>query len=200
MMKRMKKGIVPTVILIVILLLAFAYAGRIRYVNRQLRDAPVQEFQTGEMVEFEKDILINETMEGYSIRVDRAEILDYEDFLEKYDAEDEYVYVPDKVYDVEVTLKNTDADEGTGISLLEFYVQGPAIVCGLNADLLGVANPQLDGAYAIALRDNSELVLHLPFELHEAYFKETTWDRLEDVDMNLVATLYPVKKVIALDR
>ena len=199
-MKGIKKGVVITVILVVAIFLAFVCAERIRYVNRQLQDAPVQKFQTGETVAFEKDILINDTMEGYSVRVDRAEIVDYKDFLEKYDAVDEYTYVPDKVYDVEVTLKNTDADEGTGINLIEFYVQGPAVVCGLNTDLLGVANPQLDGVYAIALRDNTELVLHLPFDMNEAYFKERTWDNLEDLDMNLVATLYPVKKVIALEK
>ena len=199
-MKGMKKGAVITVISAVSISLAVACAERIRYVNRQLQDAPVREFQTGETVAFEKDILTNDTMEGYSVRVDGAEILDYKDFLEKYDVEDEYTYVPDKVYDVEVTLKNTDADEGTGINLTEFYVQGPAIVCGLNTDLLGAANPQLDGVYAIALRENTGLVLHLPFELNEGYFKERTWRHLDDLDMNLVATLYPVKKVIALEK
>lgn len=199
-MKGIKKGVVITVILVFSIFLAFVCTARIRYVNRQLQDAPVQKFQTGETVAFEKDILINDTMEGYSVRVNRAEILDYKDFLKKYGVEDEYTYVPDKVYDVEVTLKNIDADEGTGINLIEFYVQGPAVVCGLNTDLLGVANPQLDGTYAIALRENTELVLHLPFDLNEVYFKERTWDHLEDLDMNLVATLYPAKKVIALEK
>lgn len=199
-MKGIKKRVVITVILVLSFFLSFVCAERIRYVNRQLQDVPVQKFQKGETVAFEKDILINDTMEGYSVRVDRAEILDYKEFLGKYDAEDEYTYVPDKVYDVEVTLQNTDADEGTGINLIEFYVQGPAIVCGLNTDLLGVANPQLDGVYAIALRDNTKLVLHLPFDLNKSYFKERTWAHLEDLDMNFVATLYPVKKVIALGK
>lgn len=112
----------------------------------------------------------------------------------------EWTHQSTGICNVEVTLKNTDADEGTGINLTEFYVQGPAIVCGLNTDLLGVANPQLEGIYAIALRENTELVLHLPFDLNEAYFKERTWEHLEDLDMNLVATLYPVKKVIALEK
>lgn len=155
-MKGMKKGAVITVISAVAISLSVACAERIRYVNRQLQDAPVRKFQTGETVAFEKDILTNDTMEGYSVRVDGAEILD--------------------------------------------YVQGPGIVCGLNTDLLGVANPQLDGVYAIALRENTELVLHLPFELNEGYFKERTWRHLDDLDMNLVATLYPVKKVIALEK
>ena len=140
-MKGIKKGVVITVILVLSIFLVFVCTERIRYVNRQLQDAPVQKFQSGDTVAFEKDILINDTMEGYSVRVDGAEILDYKEFLEKYDAEDEYTYVPDRVYDVEVTLKNTDADEGTGINLTEFYVQGPAIVCGLNTDPLGVVNP-----------------------------------------------------------
>ena len=103
MKKRAWKAALAVLVLAV---LAAAYTVRYRQVNRELQGAPVVEYRIGEEVEMEKDFLINFTMEGYAVTVNRAEVLSYEEFLEKYDAEDEYTHVPDKVYDVEITLAN----------------------------------------------------------------------------------------------
>ena len=48
---------------------------------------------------------------GYALKVEQAEVLTYKQFLDKYNAEDEYSYVPDKIYDVEITLENIDAQD-----------------------------------------------------------------------------------------
>lgn len=183
---------------VVIIILCAAYVHRFRIVNQQLQLPPVQTYSLGEEVEMGQDILINYTMEGYSIKVNEAEVLTYEEFLEKYEAEDEYSYVPEKVYDVEVTLRNIDADEETGINVIEYYVQGLAICAGLDTNLWNVANPQLQDIYAISLRENSEMIFHFPFALYKDNFRDNTWNNLDEFDMNFVATLYPAKKVIAL--
>lgn len=197
-MSRVRKGLAVSLVAVFTVILIFAYVLRFQAVNRQMKSAPVQEYRMGEEVQMEQDILINYTMEGYSIRVDDAEVLTYREFLDKYHAEDEYSYVPEKVYDIEVTLRNIDADEGTGINLIEFYIQGTAVCAGIDANLCSVANPELKGAYAIALRENSGMVLHLPFALYEENFREDTWKNLRDFEMNFVAALYPAKKVIKL--
>ncbi len=197
-MRQLQKPIKVILTTIISALLILAYMWRYRAVNQELQAAPVQEYSMGEEVEMEQDILINYTMEGYSIKVNQAEVLSYEEFLEKYDAEDEYTHVPDKVYDVEVTLRNIDAKEGTGINLSELYIQGAAVCEGVNIDLLNQANPDLNGAYAIALRESSALTLHLPFNLYEEHFKKSVWRNLDEFPMNFVATLYPTKKVIHL--
>ena len=102
------------------------------------------------------------------------------------------------MYDVEVTLKNNHADKDTGINLTELYVQGLAVCAGVDVNLCDIANPDLNGSYAIALRENSEMTIHLPFALYEENFRADIWDHLEDFDMYFVSTLYPVKKVIKL--
>lgn len=197
-MKYSKTQIKKIVIGVLLVLLTFAYVVRYKAINQEIQEAPIEEYHMGEEVEMQKNILINYTMEGYSIKVNQAEVLSYESFLNKYQAKDEYSYPPDKVYDVEVTLKNNNADKETGINLTEFYVQGLAVCAGVETNLCDIANPDLDGAYAIALRENSEMTIHLPFGLYEESFRRNIWEDLEDFDMYLVATLYPVKKVIYL--
>lgn len=180
-------------------LLAAAYAARYRQVNQELQGAPVVEYGIGEEVEMGKDFLINFTMEGYAVTVNRAEVLTYEEFLEKYSLEDVYSHVPDKVYDVEVTLANKGAEEGVGISLDEFQVQGPATGGSLDTNLLSMCNEVLEeGMTAIALRKDTEMVFHLPFGLYEENFRKKNWENLDDYEMYFVATLYPTKKVIRL--
>jgi hypothetical protein len=181
------------------LILLCAYGWRYQVVNAQLQNPEIQEYDMGERIEFQDDFLINDTMKGYAITVNQAEILTYEQFLEKYHAEDEYTYVPDKIYDVEVTLKNINAKDTTGINLSEFYVQGVAVCAGIDTNLCSVANPNFKGAYAIALRAGTELIVHMPFALYEENFRDDVWDDLDHFDMNFVATLYPTKKVVHMN-
>lgn len=55
-----------------------------------------------------------------------------------------------------------------------------------------------EGMTAIALRENTEMVFHLPFGLYEENFRKKNWENLDDYEMYFVATLYPTKKVIRL--
>ena len=196
----MKKKVWRAVLAVFVLAaLASAYAARYRQVNQELQGTPVEEYRIGEEVEMGKDFLINFTMEGYAVTVNRAEVLTYEEFLEKYSLEDVYSHVPDKVYDVEVTLANKGAEEGVGISLDEFQVQGPAMGGSMDTNLLSMCNEVLEeGMTAIALRENTEMVFHLPFGLYEENFRKKNWENLDDYEMYFVATLYPMKKVIRL--
>ena len=182
----------------IVILLAFAYIQRYKTVNQVIKSAPIEKYSMGEEVEMQKDILINYTMEGYSVKVNQAEVLSYEEFLEKYHAKDEYTYVPDKVYDVEITLRNINAANETGINLTEFYIQGLAVCASVETNLCDIANPELKGAYAIALRENSELTIHLPFALYKENFRTDIWSDLENFDMYFVATLYPKKKIVQI--
>ena len=197
-MKMKKRAWKAALAVLVLAVLAAAYTVRYRQVNRELQGAPVGEYRIGEEGEMEKDFLINFTMEGYAVTVNRAEVLSYEEFLEKYDAEDEYTHVPDKVYDVEITLANKGAEESVGVSLNEFRIQGLATGGSLDRNLLMVAHPALGEEVSIALRENTEMVFHLPFGLYEENFRKKNWENLDDYEMYFVATLYPTKKVIRL--
>jgi hypothetical protein len=197
-MKIQRKQIKIIAVLIIFTLLIVAYAYRVMAVNRKMPSAPVIKYDKGKDVEMGDDVLINYTMKGYSIKVNDAQPMTYKEFLKKYKVDDEYTNVPDKVYDVEVTIKNIDADSKTGINLNELYVQGIDVCASLDDNLLGQANPRLKGASAIALRKNSSFKVNLPFALFKYNFRSSVWNDLDNYDMNLVVTLYPTKKVIKL--
>ena len=181
-----------------IFLLLFLGQKRYREINQRIQSPEALYFAMGEEVEMEKDILMNYTMEGYSITVTDAEILTYSEFLDKHRLEDVYSHVPEKVYEVEVVLRNRNADADTGINLSEFYVQKGAICASLDMNLYSQANPDLEGVFMLALRPESEIILRLPFALYQDSFKARTWKDLENQELGLVVTLYPVKKVISL--
>ena len=79
-----KKAIKRIIILIVIALLVICYIKRYKAVNQELHSAPVREYTMGTEVKMGRDILLNYTMQGYSIKVNNAEILTYKKFLKKY--------------------------------------------------------------------------------------------------------------------
>lgn len=190
---------IKIIIGIVICIIMFsAFGWRVEKVNSQIKMPEKEEYDIGEWVKFQDDFLINYTMKGYELRVNETQVITYDEFLKKYNAEDEYSYVPDKIYDVEITLKNVDADDTTGINLSEFYVQDIAVCAGIDINLCSIANPDFGGAYEIALRKGTQIIVHLPFSLYEENFRKDVWDNIENRDMNLVATLYPTKKVVHL--
>lgn len=196
----MKKGLKIGIVGLVIIILAVAY--RIQYVkaNEKYKEAPVKAYQMSEEVPFEKDITMDFTMEGYTITVKDAEVLTYEEFLRKYNAEDIYSNMPDKVYDITITLKNINADEETGVNFMDFYLQKNAAISGLETNLYSMVNPDVEGSYAIALRKDSEKEFHLPYALWKYNFREKTWNNIEEYGLNFVATLYPTKKIISLKK
>ncbi len=194
----MKKILKSLVILCVMLCVIFVGIERYRTVNKITQNPPVETFECGDEVVMGKDILINDSMEGYSIKVNSAQVLTYEEFLDKYNIEDEYTYVPEKVYDVEIVLKNINALSGIGVNLSEFYIQGKAVCASLDTNLYSSVNPSLNGILAIALRENTEITIHLPFALYQDNFRTDTWENLESYEMSLIVTLYPVKKRILL--
>lgn len=195
-MKKIGKGLILVVIVMTIVCI---YRQRYLSVNEELHSAPVKSYNVGEEVVMEDDILMDFTMEGYTISVNEADIMTYEEFLKKYQVEDVYTYVPDKVYDVSVTLKNINADDTTGVNMSSFYIQGLAVCASMDTNLYDQANPEVEGVYSIALRKGTEMEFHLPFGLWEDSFRTKIWNDLENFKMDFVATLYPVKKVISLE-
>ena len=95
-------------------------------------------------------------------------------------------------------MENIDAQDDSGVNLSEFYIQGVAVCAGIDINLCDVANPNFGGAYQIALRKVTDMTVHMPFALYEENFREDIWRKLDEFDMDFVATLYPTKKIVHL--
>lgn len=194
-----KSHVVKLIVFAVIFaLLGSVYVYRVKKVNEILPKTETISYKVGDTIDFGEDIMINYPMTGYSIRVNDSNVLTYEAFIKKYNAKDEYTFVPDKIYEVNVTLNNEDAEDDIGISLYEFYLQKNGALSSVDTNMLSIANPKLDGVADIALVKNSSFDITLTFGLYDYQFDKHTWENLEDYGLNLVVTLYPTKKVVSL--
>lgn len=128
---------------------------------------------------------------GYYLRVDRFEIVDYEEFLSEHKGiESTNPYIPEKLAIAYVTLSK-EKSEDLGVMLTELKLHGIDQVVGMDWELLLKLNPILEGNYGIALLDDSECKLILPFDLYQDYFSAYTWNNIEEYEMYLRMTIWP---------
>lgn len=77
-------------------------------------------------------------------------------------------------------------------------VNDDALMLRVDADLWDCMYPQLAGSYSFRLRQNTEMVFHLPFVVEAVYSECYPMERVQKEKMSLVISQYPVKKVIEL--
>lgn len=191
--KKQKKRII---LLAVFLLIAAAWGMRVYWINQKYPDVERKTYDLQEEVELGKDIIDYDTMEGYFVTIESADIYEYEDLLSQYDLEDFTERdAPERIYLLEVRLRNTNNTE-TGIDLLSWKIQSNSVSQSLDFELYYELN-QLD-TYSVALREDSEKEFLLPYNLRKDFFYPSEWENLEDYEMWLTVTWYPTKKMLLL--
>ncbi|MFD2655606.1 DUF5028 domain-containing protein [Gracilibacillus thailandensis] len=205
--------------LILLLCLAFIIGVGIRiwYVNKDVELPPVHTFKMGEEVAIEDNIFLDdfENMDGYTVTVNNAEIISYDAYLAKYEyqddpdnplfAEDDFLF-PEMVYDVEVTIKNTNKTdnprEHSGINFINYYLIGTDFELQISDQLYRVANPDLETGLTdgFRLRPETEMDFRLPFYFSPSAIvgpiqvKDITSDQVY-----LVVSLYPIVNQILVE-
>ena len=191
--KKQKKRII---LLAVFLLIAAAWGMRVYWLNQKYPDVERKTYDLQEEVELGKDIIDYDTMEGYFVTIESADIYEYEDLLSQYDLEDFMERdAPERIYLLKVCLRNTNNTE-TGIDLLSWKIQSNSVTQSLDFELYYELN-QLD-TYSVALREDSEKEFLLPYNLRKDFFYPSEWENLEDYEMWLTVTWYPTKKMLLL--
>ena len=191
--KKQKKRII---LLAVFLMIAVAWGMRVYWLNQKYPDVERKTYALQEEVELGKDIIDYDTMEGYFVTIESADIYEYEDLLSQYDLEDFMERdAPERIYLLKVRLRNTNNTE-TGIDLLSWKIQSNSVTQSLDFELYYELN-QLD-PYSVALREDSEKEFLLPYNLRKDFFYPSEWENLEDYEMWLTVTWYPTKKMLLL--
>ena len=195
----MKKRYV--VLVIVLLLISVGWVWRYSSLNKYYKDISADTekiiYDIGDVVPFEDDRMEGwNQANGYSLKVDRFEIVDSQDFIDKIGFTPNDTYFPsEKIAVVYITLFNEESD-ADGIMLTELSLCGIDQVLNLNWDLLLAANPILEGTMGIKLAHNSECGLILPFSLFEKYFSGVTWNNIDNYELFLELTIYPAQKKV----
>lgn len=187
--------------MLIILLLFLATAAWIwRYISlnnyySSMSDRTKKVYSTGEIVPFDEDFTAeDEQPNGYSLRVDSFEIVDYGSYVEKTSISGG-AYGPEKLALVHITLFNDDSD-ADGILLTAFQLHGIDNYMGLDRTLLTGINPVLDGYYGIRLRPGEEYELTIPYDMSSNLFGSYTWKHLNEYEFYFHITSYPTEKDI----
>lgn len=189
------------VLVITLLLVAAGWIWRYNSLNKYYKDISADTkkviYDIGDVVPFEDDRMEGwKQANGYSLKVDRFEIVDSQDFIDMVGFIPNDAYFPcEKIAVVYITLFNEESD-AAGIMLTELSLYGIDQVLNLNWDLLLAANPILEGNMGIKLAHNSECSLILPFSLFEKYFSGATWNNIDDYELFLELTIYPAQKKV----
>lgn len=189
------------VLVIVLLLIAAGWIWRYNSLNKYYEaiSADTEEviYDIGDVVPFEADRMEGwKQANGYSLKVERFEIVDSQDFINTVGFIPAYNYSPcEKIAVAYITLYNEDSD-ADGIMLTELSMCGIDQVLNLNWDLLLAANPVLEGNMGIKLAHNSECSLILPVSLFEKYFSGDTWNNIDNYELFLELTIYPAQKKV----
>lgn len=187
-------------LLVVTLILVGAWASRYVSLNnyyKSLSDNTREVYDINVIVPLEDDY-INKGMkaDGYSIRVDGFEIVEYESYVKSLSTDiPTAALTPEKLGLVYITLYNAESD-APGIMLTELKLHGMDNYVGMNWDVLAAANPVLANGYGISLSPNTEYSIVLPFDLFEMYFGSDTWRNLEAYEFFLHVTAFPTEKDI----
>lgn len=198
----------------VILFLVSIFIGlRIYILNKKVEYPKTVIWKIGEEVNLERNYFydIFEICEGYSVCVNEAELLEYDDFRKKYHyGEDEekkfsqFNYrFPDMVYDVTVTIKNKNKEtKETGINFYNYNLCASDYILSVDSYLYELANAEKKSqSMMISLQPESELVFHLPYSIEidspDSYLDKNA---LQTEDLYLLLSMYPVQNQILISR
>lgn len=191
------------------LLLLVGLGFRIWYVNKDIDLPPVHTFKMGEEIALGENIFLDdfENMDGYTVTVNNAEILSYEEFLLKYQFEEDEesplfdkdsLTYPEMVYDLHLTVKNTnitdDTNPDSGINFIHYKIFGTDFLLHTNGILYSVSNPELELSLeeGFRLRSESEMDFQLPFYFSpSSKFAAVKEKDIKNEDVYLVISYYP---------
>lgn len=199
MKKKTKALIICAVLILLAGLWTWRYVTMNAYYSAQSGSSR-EIYESGEIIPFGADYIdVNTQANGYSIRVDKFEILNLADFLSSASIPAEQVYTnPDKVAAVYITLFN-DHSTAPGIMLTDLDLHGVDNYANIDRELLAAANPVLQGNYGISLSPETEYSVVLPFALYEQYFGADTWRNMDRYSWFLHVTAYPTEKDIQVN-
>lgn|GEM_PF-6040604 len=159
-----------------------------------------KEYNISEMVPFEEDISVgNEILDGYSIRVDNAEYMDIKEFMKKYAITGDMLIeaAPERVFAVDISIKN-ESSQAEGIYLPDIILHGVDFYVDWNAELIDLANPELDGVLGVTVASEKEAVIHMVYNLRKMHFTNAVWDNMDKEEFWLQLTVSPNRKEIKL--
>lgn len=122
----------------------------------------------------------SEIIDGYSIRVNDAQMIPTEEYLEShgmtmdYYTESARMDIPDYIYEVNITAFNQDNDQTgkTGIDFELLSLQGTTYNILVDDELYYAANPDMNDSIKLSLRPGSQYDICLPYPIYSQQYRK----------------------------
>lgn len=196
-MKR-KKWIVGLAVFV----LVASVAERIVYVNASARQVVEERYDMHEWVDLDGAFhdTAKEQTQGYSVRVNSVELTSYSNYIAQYNGDDNLIPEssrPEKIIDVEVTIKNTGNTDGH-VMLFGWGLQTVNDEWVPCVELWSLSQPNVDDnakKMNFVLKPDSEYTMSIPYKSNGGYEQLYHTYPIED-QYGLVVSRAPVKKII----
>ena len=174
-------------------------------VNSKAYRQKIEYYPIGEFVDFDGNFFFdaNEKTNGYSIKVNSMDIVDYSKLFHEYGRElsvPSNYPIPDSVVLLDVTVKNEGNSEGclpfSGFSIYHDSLQIP-----IDFEILNMIDSKIDGSTALKLKTDSESSLTLPFSampLDEAINPKQINEILKNEELILCVCEFPTRNLVSL--
>ncbi len=197
-MTRQKKAFVLLAAVLILVIFA-VWTVRFYIVNKSAIRSEVITYKTGELVPFDGDFFLtsSENTNGYSIKVNSLELIDYSELMAKYI--EGYDELPAHTYCamLNITVKNDGNSDG-GINTIGMTLYDGALAIPIDYDIWQLIDERFMG-FTFRIRPNSEVELTIPYTaqlLDEAVNKKEVAKRLENDTFSLCISEYPKLKLI----
>ncbi len=190
------------------LVVTCAVGARIWWVNESMPRIPVETYGAGEWVALDGAFqeLANEQTKGYSLRVDSAKVVSYDEYLRAHGvepAEPSKFGDAKSVVDVAISVRRDASSSGDGGLNMFDMVLVPArkneyFMVSIGGGEEGCAlwpQVQKNAGFWVSIRPGTEYTMHVPYVINSSgarIFKNP----IEDRDFELVASRMPVQKLI----
>lgn len=198
---------------VAVALLLAAYGVRVWYVNAHPYEqpAPVEHYSMGEWVNLDGTYLVADyqSPEGYSVKVNKAELMSPREYVEKYGAQG--ATLPEEgekrsVVSLEMEIRH-DGDGEVGLVLFEqrLIPERRNIAYRYDPELWWEAEPALkDMPGVFALRPDSTYTVHIPFYFpaNPDYFvpyDEAKRPEITDTSFELLLSNLPVETLVDIE-
>ncbi len=219
----MKKRWKLWTVLFVILIVIVATACRNRQIISRLEaehGVDYVYYEMGDIVPFENDYQTYgaENLDGYFLRMDDAQVMTYEEFLDwSGETEDEVAALlqdwadslPEKLCLLTMTFFNEDS-EADGFYLDEFSLESDTYNLNYDTTLTVLANTFLSwedsnylpevlaGSQGIYINPGEQATVYLVYDYVRPYFTAHHWNRLDRDTLRFMVTWFPTAKLITI--
>jgi len=162
-------------------------------------------YNTGEFVELDGDFFFfsQENTNGYSIKVNDAEIVNCAEFLKDYEitiSNRDSMKMSKYIYLLNITIKNDNNSDGV-LCTMGFSISNQSLYMPVDYEIWNIIDKKINGNINLKIKENTEATLMIPFSpqvLDESIAPKKLYNRMFDETFYFSVSDFPKRKYIKI--